>query len=684
MKGERTPELAVNDPRCASCAPDLAVKDERQSVWKGREALFTGIAGLLLAVGLLLSLSGFDPTVTVIFGRSIAASAFWYLAAILFGAYHFARKGLEAVRTLSLNINFLMIIAIGGAVAIGEYVEAASLAFLFSLAELLEEYSVDRARNSLRELMKLAPNQARVLRDGREETLPVEEIQIGDLIAVRPGERIAMDGLIIRGRSSVDQAPITGESMPVDKEEGDGVYAGSINQEGYVEVEVTKRVQDTTLAKIVHLVEEAEAQKAPSERFVETFGRYYTPTVVAVAVGVALLPPLLFAAPFNPWFLRAITLLVIACPCALLISTPVSVVSAITSAARGGVLIKGGKYLEAMGQVKAIAFDKTGTLTSGRPEVTDVMPLGGHSDEELLMLAASLERPSGHPIAQAILSRAAEQRIDSKTAEGFESITGRGVRAQIDGAVCLLGSPELFEEFSIEIPREELARLQGEGKTTMLVGSERELWGIVAVADRLRPEAQQAIAQLKSMGLEIIMITGDNEGTARAIAGELGITHFHASLMPDQKVHEIQHLLEEYGSIAMVGDGVNDAPALAVATVGIAMGAAGTDTALETADIALMADDLSKLPYVTYLSRMARGVIRQNIWSAIAVKLTLGLGVFPGWVTLVIAVLVGDMGMSLTVTGNAMRLARVSPKETEAKIDKGAIRSGKTQEQAGS
>lgn len=618
------------------------------------ETLLTGISGLLLLIGLSVQFTSPNPRLL-----GLDSAALFYLASVVAGGVYVAKHGWEALRERRLGINLLMTMAIVGAVTIGEYVEAASLAFLFSLAELLEGYTVERARNSLRELIELAPNEARVLHDGEELTLPVEEVRLGDVIAVRPGERLPLDGRVVKGASAVNEAPITGESLPADKHEGDEVFAGSINQEGYLEIETTKRSQETTLAKIVQLVEEAEAQKAPSERFVEQFGRVYTPTVVAVAAGVAVVPPLIFAAPFTEWFLRAITLLVIACPCALLISTPVSVISAITSAARHGVLIKGGKHLEAMSQINAIALDKTGTLTTGELEVTDIVPLNGHRAEDVLGGAASLERQSEHPIAQAVVRRAQDLELEVEDVEGFKSITGRGVQARLNGSMVYLGTPGLFSISQVEIPHDELIELQSEGKTTMLLGTETELMGLIAVADRVRPGAREIVRKLQQMGLEVVMITGDNEGTARAIARELGIAHYHAGLLPDEKVHEIEHLLEEYGSVAMVGDGINDAPALARATVGIAMGAAGTDTAMETADVALMADDLSKLPYLIELSRRSRGVIRENIWSAITVKLALGLGVFPGWVTLVMAVLLGDMGMSLGVTGNAMRLARV-------------------------
>ena len=664
---EETQTASHEEGQCARCTVKFSAEEE--SVWRSREAKLTAISGVLLGVGLGLWLSGLDPELLSLWGRPVTPTVVFYLLAAGLGAWSFLVAGLRKLWGLvrlrlsltELGIDSLMSLAILGAITIGEYVEAASLAFLFSSAELLERYAVDRARGSLRELMKLAPTTARVLHDGREETVPVEQVEVGELVAVRPGDRIPLDGEVVRGQSAVDQAPITGESVPVEKQAGDPAFAGTINQEGYLEIRVTKRASDTTLAKIIHLIEEAEEQRAPIERFVDRFARYYTPTVVLMALGVMAVPPLAFGAPFVDWFVRALALLVIACPCAMLISTPVSVVSALTAAARQGVLIKGGAYLEGIGQIRAIALDKTGTLTTGELEVTDVVPLNDHSERAVLEIAAALEARSQHPIAQTIVRRYEEQNggrpPEHAQLERFESITGKGVRARLDGQVHLVGKPGLFANAK-ELERlPQFAELEAQAKTVVVVGTEAESLGLIAVADRVRPEAAEAVRELKRLGLEVVMITGDNEGTARAVAEKLGIEHYHAEVLPDGKVHEVQHLVEEYGHVAMVGDGVNDAPALAVATVGIAMGAAGTDTALETADIALMGDDLAKLPDLIELSRRARRVIRQNIGSSIAVKLALGLGVFPGWVTLVVAVLVGDMGMSLAVTGNAMRLA---------------------------
>ncbi len=629
---------------------------EERRFWRDRESQLMLVSGAALAAGMALRFLTSDQPLFHLLSRGISASVLCFLLATVSGAFNFARAGWASIRNLRFTMDSLMTMAIVGAIIIGEYVEAASLAFLFSLAELLEGYAVERARNSLRELMRLTPDEARVKRADGEIAVAVEEVEVGDLVVVRPGEKMPVDGEVIFGASSVDQSPITGESVPVSKEVGETVFAGSINVEGYLEVRVTKRSGNTMLARIIHMVEEAEAQKAPSERFVEKFAKIYTPTVVGLAVVIAIVPPLLLGGAFNAWFVKALTLLVIACPCALVISTPVSVVSALTNASRNGVLIKGGVYLEEMSKIKVIAFDKTGTLTKGRMKVTDVLPLNGMSDTEVLRLAASLECRSSHPIARAITEAADGSPL--QVVEEFESLPGKGIRAKIDRQTFLIGRPELFSQSSVQILSRELHALQQAGKTTMLVGTEKEMVGIIALQDEIREDAKAMVRELQAAGKELVMITGDNPETAKAIAGQLGITNYHAASLPEDKVKQIQFLQKKHGKVAMVGDGVNDAPALAAATVGIAMGVAGTDAALETAHIALMSDDLSKLPFLVELSQRAHRVIKQNIWASILIKFTLAIGVFPGLVSLVMAVIVGDMGASLGVTSNAMRLAR--------------------------
>ncbi|EMA23517.1 heavy metal translocating P-type ATPase [Haloarcula argentinensis] len=675
-------------------------QDENGSIWTSSRALKTWVSGVFVALGLVFFfeflLPGANAQVGSVLGSPLHVADILFLIAVATGGQEILRGGYFSLKNRNLDIDLLMSIAILGALtaslAFGEalYFEAATLAFLFSVAELLERYSMDRARNSLAELMDLSPDEATVKRDGAEQVLPVDDVQVGDVVVIRPGEKIPMDGEVIDGTSAVNQAPITGESVPVDKTEGDEVYAGTINEGGYLEVQVTAAASDNTLSRIVQMVEDAQSNKTEREQFVERFSAYYTPVVVAFAVLVTLASPTVFGVAWSTAVVHGLTLLVLACPCAFVISTPVSVVSGITSAAKNGVLIKGGNHLEAMGAVDVVAFDKTGTLTKGELTVTDVIPLNGHTEEEVLRCARGLEQRSEHPIGEAIVAEAGTAGVESAEIDDFESITGKGVRADLDGTPHYAGKPGLFEDLGFDLSHvhattdggvvtktaqqlcerhncldlleDAVPELQAEGKTVVIVGTEDEIEGVIAVADEVRPEAKAAISRLRSLGVErTVMLTGDNERTAGAIAREVGVDDYQAELLPDEKVAAIDDLVEEYDGVAMVGDGINDAPALASATVGVAMGAAGTDTALETADIALMSDDLSKLPYLYELANDANGVIRQNIWASLAVKAGLALAVPFGVVPIWAAVLAGDAGMTTAVTGNAMRLSRVRP-----------------------
>ena len=672
--------------------------DENGSLWTSSRALKTWVSGVFVAVGLLFEflLAGANTQAGSVFGSPLHVADALFLVAVATGGQEILRNGYYSLRNRNLDIDLLMSIAILGALtaslAFGRalYFEAATLAFLFSVAELLERYSMDRARNSLAELMDLSPDEATVLRDGEEVTVPVDEVRVGDTVVIRPGEKIPMDGEVIDGTSAVNQAPITGESVPVDKTEGDEVYAGTINEEGYLEVQVTAAASDNTLSRIVQMVEDAQSNKTEREQFVERFSAYYTPVVVAFAVLVTLTSPAVFGVTWSTAVVYGLTLLVLACPCAFVISTPVSVVSGITSAAKNGVLIKGGNYLEAMGAVDVVAFDKTGTLTKGELTVTDVIPLNGNTEDEVLQCARGLEQRSEHPIGEAIVAEAGTAGVGSTEIDDFESITGKGVRADLDGTPHYAGKPGLFDDLDFDLSHvhattdggvvtktaqqlcernncldllaDTVPELQAEGKTVVIVGTDDEIEGIIAVADEVRPEAKAAVSRLRDLGVErTVMLTGDNERTAGAIAREVGVDDYRAELLPDEKVAAIEDLVAEYDGVAMVGDGINDAPALASATVGVAMGAAGTDTALETADIALMSDDLSKLPYLYELANDANGVIRQNIWASLAVKAGLALAVPFGYVPIWIAVLAGDAGMTTAVTGNAMRLSRIRP-----------------------
>ncbi len=668
-------------------------------VWTSKRAVKTWTGAVFLVLGLLFEfvLTTWNAVVVEVALLLVGGSVTFTVADLLFlgavaaSGVPVVRSGYYSARNRSLDIDLLMATAIVAATGIGYYVEAATLAVLFSIAELLEQYAMDRARDSLRELMELSPDEATVVRDGEEKTVPADEVEVGETVVVRPGGKIPLDGVVTDGESAVDESPITGESVPVDKTEGDEVYAGSINEGGYIELKVTSEASDSTLARIIEMVRGAQAKKTEKEQFVDRFAGYYTPVVVFFAVLTAFVPPVIidgsatvgvsfFAHTFTDdpgtWFVRGLTLLVIACPCAFVISTPVSVVSGITSAAKNGVLIKGGNHLEAVGDVDVIALDKTGTLTKGELTVTDVVPLGAHERDEVLRYAAALERRSEHPIADAVVERADEEGVDNvPEPTEFESLAGRGVRAEIDGTTFYAGKPTLFEGLGFDtLSRSRtdggtsmdtvalddvIANMEDEGKTVVLVGTEDELIGVVAVADEVRPGSRRAVERLRELGVHTVMLTGDNEGTARAVAATVGVDGYRAELLPDEKVEAVERLRDEHGEVAMVGDGINDAPALAVADVGVAMGAAGTDTALETADIALMGDEIGKLPYLFVLSRKANGVIRQNIWSSLGVKALLAVGVPFGYVSVAVAVVVGDMGMSLGVTGNAMRLSRL-------------------------
>ncbi|HOQ99233.1 MAG TPA: heavy metal translocating P-type ATPase [Anaerolineae bacterium] len=664
-------------------AGEVVRQPPRRDFWaflfRQRRGRRTIAAGALTALGAILSAAPLAPWVGIVF----------YGLAIVVGGYDVARSAVASLRsTFVIDMNLLMTIAVIGAAAIGEWSEAAVVIFLFSLGNTLEAYTLDRARDAVHALIELTPQEATLIHGDHEERVRVEALHVGDLVRVRPGERIPADGEVAAGTSAVDESPITGEAVPVDKAQGDRVYAGTVSGHGALTVHVTQPVSDSALARIVRLVEQAQAQRAPSQRFVDRFARIYTPVVIAIAVAIAIIPPLLTGAPANVWILRALTLLVIACPCALVISTPVAIVSALGRAAHEGVLVKGGAYIETLGEVQAIAFDKTRTLTVGQPVVTDILPLGTASEAEVLTLAAALERNSEHPLAQAVVREARHRGIYPPPAADFQALPGRGARGVAQGTTFTIGNRSLLAE-CLTIPPQVEARLldlEREGKTVFVLGrcepgdrrgevssphhrggeepppnggeETSPLRGIIAVADRARPEAREAVASLRQAGIRhTVMLTGDNPATAAAIARELGIDEVRANLLPEDKVGAIAGLLAKYGSVAMVGDGVNDAPALARATVGIAMGAAGSDAALETADIALMGDDLAKVPRTLQLSRRTLAVIRQNIGFSLAVKFAFVALAVLGIATLWSAVF-ADVGTSLIVTLNGMRLAR--------------------------
>jgi Zn2+/Cd2+-exporting ATPase len=593
-------------------------------------------------------------------GASEAAVAACYAASILSAVPLTARKAWVAVRHGTLDINVLMLVAATGAIALGEWSEAAAVVVLFAVAQMLEARTLERARLAVRALMDLAPTEV-TLRDGRHERrVPVDSVAPGAVVVFRPGEKLALDGEVVEGTSAVNQAPVTGESMPVEKAPGDEVFAGSINGRGALEVRVTRRRRDTTLARIIHLVERAQAQRAPAQTFVERFARVYTPAVLVLALAVAVLPPLFVGGNWSSWIYRALVLLVVSCPCALVISTPVSIVAALAGAARKGVLIKGGAHLERAGRVRCVAFDKTGTLTRGVPEVLEVVPLNGASRQAILRLAAGVERRSEHPIAAAILDYAAQHSVDVTPGAAVTAIAGRGAEGRVDGAAVLLGNHRLFEERQLCSPEihARVEQLGAQGRTAVLVARDGEPIGIIAVADRPRETGRDALDLLRAQGIEsVVMLTGDSDGTARAIARDLGVDEYRAELLPEDKVTAVEQLRSRYGSVAMVGDGINDAPALAMADVGIAMGAAGSDAALETADVALMADELLKIPYALRLSRAAVANIKTNLAISLAMKAAFVVAAVAGVATLWMAIL-ADTGASVIVVANALRLLR--------------------------
>jgi len=596
---------------------------EEQAAHLARQKLFTALSGSFWAAGFIWHLieTGLGGAVGIFSGHGDVPMPLvetgLFAAAILFGVWLVAPKAWSSARRLSPDMNLLMVVAVVGAIALGEFFEAATVAFFFSLSLFLESWSVGRARNAVSALLDLAPPTARIIRDdGSEADVPAAEVATGDRFVVRGGDRIPLDGEVTEGAGAVDQAPITGESALVPKEAGDQVYAGTINGEGTLTVRATKLASDTVLAKIIRMVGDAHARRAPVEQWVAKFARIYTPIVMALAIMIAILPPLVTGGAWDYWFYNALVLLVIACPCALVISTPVSIVAALTASARAGVLIKGGAYVEAPGRTTALAMDKTGTITMGEPEVAAVHPLGGASEQGLMTLAASLEARSSHPLARAILARAETDGVDVSAAEDTRTVPGRGLEGRTGGKSVWLGSDRFAEEkgFGSAIPTELRDRIESAGSTLVAVGDETGVTGILELRDRIRSDAREVVARLHAQGVKtIIMLTGDNERTARAVAAEVGIDEVRAELLPEDKVTAIEELVETHDMVAMIGDGVNDAPAMARAHYAIAMGAVGSDAAIETADIALMTDDIGKVPWLIDHSRRAMSIIRQNI-----------------------------------------------------------------------
>ncbi len=648
---------AIKPTGLSASASDAVGDDEAAGGGQRNRLISVGASGILTGLGLMLQWTEAAPP---------AVRIPIFALAIVAGGWFIFPKAVAALRRLRLDMNVLMTVAVGGAALIGEWSEGAAVTFLFGLSEYLEAFSVQRARRAIQSLMQLSPETA-LLKDGEDvREVAVEEIEVGALIAVKSGARIPLDGKVTSGVSTVNQAPITGESMPVEKKEGDEVFAGTINGEGSLDVQVTKRSSDSMLARIIHLVEEAQGQKAPSQRFVDVFAKYYTPAVMVLALFVFLVPPLFFNGQWFAWTYRALVLLVIACPCALVISTPVSMVSGLTAMARRGVLIKGGAFLEAIGKLRALALDKTGTITEGKPRVREVHRFSDSTEEEIVRLAAAIDVHSDHPLAVAVVNYAKEKQIQFPRGENYQSRTGKGAEAEIDGHRYFVGNHRFTHDMAVcsEEVEAKLAEIQERAQSVVVVGHmphadcKGEVLGILAVGDAIRANAPESIRALHGAGIEkVVMLSGDNQRTVDAIAREVGIDEAHGELLPDQKIEKVKELLSSHKYAGMIGDGVNDAPAMAVATVAIAMGAAGTDTAIETADIALMKDDLSKVAETIHLGRRTLRIIQFNIAFALAIKAVFLVLALLGYTSLWLAI-AADTGATLLVVANALRLLR--------------------------
>ena len=626
-------------------------EEAAERLWQSRPVRWSAASGLLLAAGFVVSLLVDAPLPTTLI----------YVAATLVGARFFAAEAVqEFLEEREIGIELLMTVATLVAGALGEWGEAASLAFLYSISEALEEFTEDRTRAAIRKLLDLAPRRVTVLRaDGREEEMDLDDVAVDDRFVVRPGQNVATDGVVEDGSSAIDESAVTGESIPVEKQSGDHVYAGTSNAQGALVVRATATAADNTLAKVVELVSEAQERKGRGEQFMHRFARVYSPAVLALGAVVALGGGAL-TGEWALWALRAATVLVAAAPCALVISIPVTYVAAIGNASRKGVLIKGGIYLEELGRLRAVAMDKTGTLTSGRPQVVEIRPTSNHSADEILALAAAVERRSEHPLARAVVAAADARGLGVRAADDFEATTGGGARATVDGTVHVIGSPAFLQRTGHDLTAVEadIETLQSQGNTVVLLANDDAILGLIAIADTVRAQSSHAVAQLHSLGIEqVVMLTGDNERTAAAIAQQVGIDEVGAGLSPADKAARVEALIERYGHVAMVGDGVNDAPPLAAASVGIAMGTAGSDVAIETADIALMADDLDKLTEAVRIGRRTRGVVRQNLVLSFIILAVLVPGALLGVIALPLAVLAHELS-ELAVIINGTRMAR--------------------------
>ncbi len=646
----------INLCGCPDCADDDDDGDdelfaEGKPLIANRPIQIILASGILFALGHVFEWLSFSPTIVTI----------TYMVGAVIAGYEIAILAYKSlVKRHTLGPAMLVCIACVASFIIGHPEEGAAVTFLYYIAEFLEDYAEDRAKRSIKSLVEIAPDTARVKVGDKEEIRNVDEVNIGDIVIVKPGDKVPLDGEVISGSSSVNQASITGESVPVLKEVGDNVFSGTVNEEGYLEIKVTTAAKDSVISKIVTLVKRSQLNRSETETLVERIAKYYTPIMMIGAVCVAFIPPLLFGQDLIDWVYKALSLLVISCPCAFLISTPVGMVSAITSATRNGVIIKGSTYVEEMRNIKAVIFDKTGTLTEGKLKLSQVNTLDeNYSEEDIVKIAASLENQSSHPIAKAVVEYADENNIIFDFVEDFRNVPGKGIVATINGEQYYAANEALIEGSSFDISQDEINKYYGEGKTLIFVGNSKKLLAIITVSDKLRDNASEVIADLKNQGVKTFMLTGDNKGAAISIASEIGVDYVYSNLMPEDKLNILDTVRNKFGDVAMVGDGINDAPALARSNIGIAMGAAGSDVAIETADIALMQDDISKLPYLFSLSRKTMGIIKQNISIAIIIKLLCVVLAVMGIITLMMSVGFGDLGLTILVILNSFRIGMV-------------------------
>ncbi len=629
---------------CPYCTVNLMEEKESE---KRTPLIIIIVSAIILTLGLY---------VDFILGEQLI-SQILFLAVAAISGYETVKYGILSILKGHFTISILITIAAVGAFSIGQGAEGASVLFLYFIAEFLEDYASERARNSIGALVKLAPENALVIRDGIPIKLHAHAVNADEIVIVKPGDKIPLDGGVTKGTSSVNQAAITGESISVTKSVGDEVFAGTLNEEGYLEVKVTKRLDETVISKIIELVKDSQKRKSNTEAFIDRFAGYYTPMVIVLAAIVAIVPPFIWGLSFDTWFYRALVLLVVSCPCALAISTPVAMVSGITAGTRNGVLIKGGEYVEEMQNTKIMVFDKTGTLTNGKLEVTDIIPLNTYSKDELLQIAASIESKSKHPLAEAVLRYVEELNIVFKDVYDFESIPGKGLKGKIGDKIYYVGTKSLFKENN-KILDDLIEDFEIHGKTMIIISEEENIIGLIALMDTIKNLSKSTIRDLKKRKIKTVMLTGDNEGTARVVASKLGIDEYYANLLPEDKVEVVDELMAKYKHLVMVGDGVNDAPALARSNVGVAMGAAGSDVAIETADISLMHDDISKVNYLVDLSKKTMGVVKENVSVSIIVKTSFAILAVFGLITLWMAVAFGDMGLSLAVILNSIRIGR--------------------------